>query len=221
MARYIDLTGKKFGRLTAIKKVESITKNKGRATWLCQCECGNTKKVLGQNLRNEHVRSCGCLLSESSAKRSHKHGYYGTRIYQTYIDMVRRCHNPKEPWFKSYGAKGLTVCEEWRNDPKTFFDWAKNNGYNDDLSIDRIDGTKGYSPENCRWANFTIQNYNKPLSSRNTTGYKGVSFNKNYGKYVAYITKNKKTQSLGTFDNPEEAYKARLKAEKQLYPELN
>ena len=220
MARYIDLTGQKFGRLTVIKKVEAHTKNKGRATWLCQCECGNTKRVLGQNLRNGHVRSCGCLAREKTAERSRKHGYYGTRLYQIYIDMVRRCHNPKEPWFQSYGAKGITVCEEWRNNPKAFFDWAINNGYNDNLTIDRIDGTKGYSPENCRWVDFSIQNFNKPLSSRNTSGYKGVSFNKATGKYVAYISRDKKFRHLGTFDTAEEAYKARLKAEKELYSDL-
>lgn len=217
MSRYIDLTGQKFGRLTVIKKVEATTKNKGRATWLCQCECGNTKRVLGQNLQNNHVRSCGCLSSESKAKRTYKHGYHGTRLYRTYTDMMRRCHNPKEPWFQSYGAKGITVCKEWYKNPKAFCDWAMDNGYKDDLTIDRIDGTKGYSTENCRWVDFTIQSYNKPLSSRNTSGYKGVSFNKNYGKYVAYITKNKKTHFLGKFDNPKEAYKVRLEAEKKFY----
>lgn len=217
MKRY-DLTNQKFGRLTVISKAPSMN---ARSRWICRCECGNTKEVLGQNLRNGHVKSCGCLKSEIHATKEYKHGFHGTRLYRIYIGMIGRCHNPSVKAFKNYGAKGITVCEEWFKNPKGFCEWSLANGYNDSLTIDRIDPKKGYSPENCRWVNYSVQNYNKILNSNNSSGFKGVSYNKRTKKFKAYITRNKKTHHLGFFDTAEEAYEARKKAALKLWDDLN
>ena len=100
-----------------------------------------------------------------------KHGMSGTRLYSVYRDMKDRCHNPKNRVYKNYGGRGITVCDEWRNNSKSFLDWALSHGYSDDLTIDRIDNDKGYSPDNCRWATASEQADNRRTSIR--LQYKG------------------------------------------------
>ena len=150
----IDLTGQKFGKLTVIKRDFS---RKKRAYWICQCECGNTTTVASCDLRSGHTQSCGCKCFEShNAKHKMKH----TRIYNIWCWMRKRCNNQKEKCYKYYGGEGKTVCHEW-DEFLPFYQWAIENGYNDKLSIDRIDINKGYSPDNCRWATPTEQNRNR------------------------------------------------------------
>ena len=132
--------------------------------------------------------------------------------------MRARCYNPKCEKYEIYGARGITICKEWLDDFMYFYHWAMANGYQDGLSIDRIDVDGNYCPRNCRWTDRSIQGFNRHIQSNNTTGYIGISKMKN-GRYRAYIKKNNKQFSLGWYDKIEDAIEARKKAEMDMYGE--
>ena len=153
-----DLTGQRFGRLTVI---EFVPNDKPHAYWKCQCDCGNTIKTTTCSLRSGHSASCGCLNREKIIASCRVHGQWNTRLYRIWDKMKTRCYNSNSKAYKDYGGRGITVCDEWKNDFKAFYDWSMANGYTDELSIDRIDVNGNYEPSNCRFADRKTQQRNR------------------------------------------------------------
>ena len=163
-----EMVGQKFGRLTVVQR--EGTSSNGCATWRCRCECGNEVVVTGGNLRSGNTTSCGCFFKEMVASNNTKskttHGKTNTRLHTIWSDMKQRCGNPKDHFYYIYGGRGISVCDEWKNDFQAFYDWAIHNGYRDDLTIDRKNNDQGYCPDNCRWATWKEQANNKRRKSK-------------------------------------------------------
>lgn len=154
---HLDLTGKRFGKLTVVKEAERV---RGLHAWECICDCGNTSIVPTASLRTGNTKSCGCL--------SKSHGGSGTRLYIVWTRMMDRCYRTKTERYKNYGARGITVCDDW-HDFSNFRDWAMQSGYDPqakryDCTLDRIDVNGNYEPSNCRWITMKEQSQNTTRS---------------------------------------------------------
>lgn len=152
-----DITGNVYGYLTVIKR-SGMDNNRRNSTWLCKCKCGKYSIVPRFALVGGHTTSCGCKVFESV---NVTHGMSKTRLYSEWSKMRSRCNNASKKDFETYQGRGIAVCDEWNNDFVPFMEWALENGYRDDLTIDRIDNEKGYCPDNCRWITISAQQANK------------------------------------------------------------
>lgn len=171
---------------------------------LFECShCGKHWEAMIRSVKAGNTKSCGCQIN----KQKITHGLTHSRFYETWSKMVHRCTNPKNKKYKDYGGRGINVCEEWL-DIKIFIEWAEATHPNTEgMSLDRIDNDKGYSPENCRWADKTIQAINKRIGRNNTSGYVGVT--SKGANWTARIMVNNKRVCLGTFYTKKEAVQAR------------
>lgn len=148
-----DLVGLKFGRLSV---VEYLGKGKwNKHYWFCSCDCGGsiilpTYRISG----SKPTLSCGCLRKENLKavrKDPTKHGLHKHKLYAIYHGMLHRCYNKNSRRYRYYGGIGISVCDDWEDDFLSFYNWATNNGYESGLSIDRVDSSSNYCPENCEW----------------------------------------------------------------------
>lgn len=165
MGKLLDLTGQKYNRLTVIERApDFFDKNGKRKTkWLCKCDCGKHVSVATHDLRSGHTSSCGCYQRERTSEAGKKHGLKHTAIYKKWLAIKDRCFNSRNKRFHCYGGRGITVCEEWKNDFQAFYNYVSmlphfgEKGY----SLDRIDNNGNYEPNNVRWATETEQARNK------------------------------------------------------------
>ena len=167
--RYKDHTGERYGKLLVVKPVENSGGDGKCKYWECICDCGNTTYVSSKHLciGKYGISQCKSCRNNNLIASATKHGFSKERLYSIWNDMKRRCYNMSRNDYKNYGGRGITVCDEWGADKLdiggyiNFKTWAFENGYNESLTIDRINNDDGYSPSNCRWVCHTEQSLNK------------------------------------------------------------
>ena len=180
----------------------TLSSNKKRHYGIFKCGfCGAEFKAHTSSVKNGNTKSCGCYQKRIVSETHKTHGKCYTRLYRIWASIKDRILNPKNKQYNDYGGRGITICEEWKNDFMSFYNWAMENGYeeNKGLSIDRIDNEGNYCPENCRWATITIQNRNQRIRKNNTSRFKGVCLVKKTNKYMSYINVDKNMIYLGSF----------------------
>ena len=169
--------------------------SKRRARYgLYKCHCGTEFKCVQQSVKSGKTTSCGCYQKQMVTT----HGLRSHRLYKTWISMIHRCHNPKARGYENYGGRGIKVCNEWNNAQNFINDMYPS--FKEGLSLDRIDNNLGYNPDNCRWATREIQGRNtRILCKNNTSGFRGVTFDKKINKFKSQIRVNYKLIHLGSF----------------------
>ena len=200
-----DMTPKLIGE--TYMKYPTKNSNKKLKFGLYECPyCGTHWEVNSSLIKTGRTKSCGCQKINTLGIT---HGLKLNRFYNTWFKMVDRCNNSKNKSYKNYGARGIVVYEEWL-DVRNFVAWAEATHPNiTGVSLDRIDNDKGYSPENCRWADSTTQALNTRIRSTNTSGFVGVWYETNMKKWRAKITIKYNSIYIGTFKRIEEAVLAR------------
>lgn len=157
-----DIIGETFGRLIVLEKARKNNRN----GFLCKCLCGNITFASGHQLRSGAKKSCGCLQREVGKINFTKHGESNSRLYEVWVGMKKRCYNSNSPAYKNYGGRGITVCDEWKDNYTAFRDFMLGLGYDDSLpfrsqTLERINVNGNYEPNNCKLVSMKEQNVNR------------------------------------------------------------
>jgi len=211
--KFIVNSGDKFGWLTVIKELPQETRNGhlSERIFSCLCECGSIKAYRLVAIKHGGTKSCGCRRSFLLSKKTRSRGEYKTRLYRLWNRIKMRCTNPNFPNYEFYGGRGICLYEGWLTRPTAFIDYCKTlDGWdNPSLQIDRIDVNGDYTPNNIRFTTCTIQAINRRKARNNTSGYVGVTYDKDSQCYVSAIGINYKWVRIGRFNTAEEAVLAR------------
>lgn len=182
---------------------------------LYRCSCGKEVEIVMSRVKNEKTKSCGCLSSETTTNRNFSHGMSQHLLYGVWCSTKQRCTNKHFSSYYSYGGRGISIYEEWKNNFISFYNWSIENGYKHGLEIDRINNNGNYEPNNCQWitSDENMEIGKRRKYSNNKSGYVGVSFCNTNKKWIAKI-KNKK---LGYFETMEDAIESRVLAEIEMF----
>ena len=195
-----DMTPRLIGETWRKYPTETSTQKSTYGLFECQY-CGKEFETNIQSVKNGGTISCGCRAGGVT------HGVTKHRLYYIWFGLVDRCTNPNHNRYKDYGGRGITVCEEWL-DVKNFIE-DMYPSYMEGLSLDRIDNDKGYSLDNCRWADRTTQAINRRIQKNNTSGFVGVSYHNGKARWAASVEVNYKKVHIGYYSTIEEAVQAR------------
>ena len=201
--KFIDRTGVRYGKLTAVARVG--TNHLKKVLWECKCDCGNTTIVPSGALATGNTASCGCRVKEAITK----HGGTGKGSYNTWRAMMRRCYNPKAKDYSRYGAIGVRVCPEWHE----YLAFARAMGEpSGSETLDRVDPYGNYEPDNCRWASLPTQARNIRVPAGSKSGHIGV--HQRGKKWMAEITAGGKKYYSKVYESLEDAVTARKELER-------
>ncbi|BAQ14673.1 hypothetical protein CBB2_2563 [Clostridium botulinum] len=184
MPKLIDLTGKKFGKLIVIERDYSSKRTK----WICKCKCGKIKSIQAGHLMSGSTTSCGCYQKEKAREANKVHGFTKTSLHNRWKSIKQRCLNPNSQRYKDYGARGITICEEWLDFEK-FHEWAIKNGYEENLTLDREDNDRGYCPDNCRWVDYKTNERNRRITVKIEDMTLGEIAEKNGFEYKTIVSR--------------------------------
>lgn len=212
MGKTKDLTGMQFGELRVLGESSIKSYNK---KWRCLCSCGSIKDITGVNLKSGNTKGCGCQRRKKGAEHHNStHGLAGTKTYNTYRHMMARCYYKKQKGYKNYGGREIKVCKRWR---ESFVNFVGDMGLKPpNMSIERINNDGDYKPENCKWASYQEQAFNKRKGKNKSSKYIGVHKIKSNGKWQSCIGWNHKLYNLGSFKDEYEAHQTYERAKKRL-----
>lgn len=180
----LKLFGQRYGRLTVLEPTDMRSGNSVK--WKCKCDCGNICYVSVDQLQKGETVSCGCYHLDRVTKY---HSEIEHQLADRWHRIQQRCYNPRDKNYPKWGGRGIKMCDEWLHNKRTFIDWGIRTGFRYGLEIDRIDGTKGYSPDNCRWVNDKDQAINRknviPITVNGITKT-CIEWDRRFGKLEGY-----------------------------------